>query len=78
MDNCNLQILVQLHGAKLCDIVNMEGEWNWEALHDWLPVHISMKIEAMRPPKEEYGADILLCNNEKNGAFSISTMYHAL
>lgn len=63
--DCNFQIPEHIQGAKLSDLVTVDGEWNWRALNNWLPVHINMKIAAIKPPKDENGEDMLMCMNEK-------------
>jgi hypothetical protein len=63
--DCNLQIPTQLRDAKLIDIVDDDGLWNWQLLDTWLPNDIMGKIAALLPP-------------HAIGIFSISDMYHAI
>jgi hypothetical protein len=54
--DCNLQIPTQLRDAKLIDIVDDDGLWNWQLLDTWLPNDIMGKIAAL-PPHDSNGAD---------------------
>jgi hypothetical protein len=55
--DCNLQIPTQLRDAKLIDIVDDDGLWNWQLLDTWLPNDIMGKIAALLPPHDSNGAD---------------------
>ncbi|GAU12817.1 hypothetical protein TSUD_73040 [Trifolium subterraneum] len=68
----------QLQGARVCDLVDENGSWNWQLLEAWIPENIMNKIAAIPPPCEENGSDepVGICNNS-NG-FSVTNMYEQL
>jgi hypothetical protein len=41
----NIAVPQELWEAKVCDLVDSNGEWNWQILGDWLPNDIKRKIE---------------------------------
>ncbi|GAU13938.1 hypothetical protein TSUD_262650 [Trifolium subterraneum] len=68
----------QLQGARVCDLVDENGSWNWQLLETWIPENIMNKIAAIPPPCEENGSDepVGICSNS-NG-FSVTIMYEQL
>jgi hypothetical protein len=65
-----------LRGLKLCDLVNNEGEWNWELISTWVPDGIQQKIAASLPPKIDYGSDERVGVGGNKSSFSVATMYN--
>ncbi|MCI08434.1 putative ribonuclease H protein, partial [Trifolium medium] len=62
----------QLQGARVRDLVNVNGEWNWELLEAWIPEVILNKIAAIPPPCEENGRDEPVGICSKNNGYSVA------
>jgi ribonuclease HI len=68
----------QLQSARVCDLVDDHGSWNWQLLEPWIPSNILNKIAAIPPPCEENGSDepVGICSN--NNGYSVTAMYEQL
>jgi ribonuclease HI len=64
--------------ARVCDLVDDEGEWNWSLMNGWLPGAILRKISAILPPAIENGRDIQLGVGKNSDDFSVASMYNIL
>jgi hypothetical protein len=68
----------QLHAARVCDLVDDNGRWNWQLLEAWMPNHLLHKIAAIPPPSEENGCDepVGICSD--NNGYSVTAMYEQI
>ncbi|MCH81151.1 putative non-LTR retroelement reverse transcriptase, partial [Trifolium medium] len=64
--------------ARVRDLVDNDGMWNWNLLNGWLPDNILKRINAILPPHEEKGSDFQLGTGTHNNKFSIASMYEIL
>ncbi|MCI21240.1 hypothetical protein A2U01_0042406, partial [Trifolium medium] len=46
-----------LYGARVCDLVDAHGNWNWALLQNWMPNQLQYKIAAVMPPRSDNGRD---------------------
>ncbi|PNX92647.1 ribonuclease H, partial [Trifolium pratense] len=46
-----------LDGARVSDLVDEDGRWNWQIFQDWMPSDIQGKIAAILPPSAVNGCD---------------------
>ncbi|GAU22321.1 hypothetical protein TSUD_106490 [Trifolium subterraneum] len=67
-----------LYGARVCDLVDAHGNWNWALLQNWMPNQLQHKIAAVVPPHSDNGRDEQLGVGGKFGEFSVATMYNKL
>ncbi|MCH79377.1 putative non-LTR retroelement reverse transcriptase [Trifolium medium] len=67
-----------LIGMKVCDLVDVDGNWNWRLLQQWLPTSIMQKIAAIVPPNEANGKDEQLGVGSKNDRYSVAAMYNIM
>ncbi|MCH81648.1 putative ribonuclease H protein, partial [Trifolium medium] len=76
--NLLYNVPAQLQGARVRDLVDVNGSWNWQLLETWIPETIMNKIAAIPPPCEENGSDepVGICNNS-NG-YSVTAMYEQM
>jgi ribonuclease HI len=68
----------ELHGARVCDLVDENGCWNWNLMRDWMPLDVQRKIAAIMPPHIDNGSDILAGAGGRCADFSVSYMYDKL
>jgi hypothetical protein len=64
-----------LNDKRLCELVDVEGNWNWLLLKNWLPANILKKIAAVTPPSDEHGSDERIMPGCSNNNFSVAGMY---
>jgi hypothetical protein len=67
-----------LQDKRLFELVDEEGNWNWNLLNNWLPEAILNRIAAVTPPSTEHGDDervLAGCNRDN---FTVAGMYSAL
>ncbi|MCI05610.1 putative ribonuclease H protein, partial [Trifolium medium] len=74
----NIHIPELIWNAKVSDLVDDRGRWNWELLNGWLPESILHQIAAVPPPDDSAGPDQCICIGVNNHKFSIAAMYQAL
>jgi ribonuclease HI len=67
-----------LHGKKLCDLVDAEGNWDWSVIKHWLPGDVLNYIAAVTPPSDEFGIDERIMAGTTNNNFSVAAMYMIL
>jgi hypothetical protein len=60
VSDLNLQIPELLQDVKVSALTDMEGNWNWNLFHDWMPTSLIQKIAAVPPPAVDSGDDKLL------------------
>lgn len=63
---------------RVCDLVNMDGDWNWNMLQQVLPQIILERLAYTLPPRQHGGADVCLWPGNKLGEFSASNAYTIL
>ncbi|MCH81163.1 RNA-directed DNA polymerase (Reverse transcriptase), partial [Trifolium medium] len=63
--------------AKVVDLIDESGCWNWDGLR-WLPTSILNKLIAIPPPEEINGDDFNFWPAGKHGNFSIASAYNIL
>ncbi|KAK2422286.1 Polynucleotidyl transferase, ribonuclease H superfamily protein [Trifolium repens] len=74
----DVSIPVTVANARVCDLVDNEGGWNWNMMDGWLPADIMQKITAILPPSIENGKDIQLGIGKNSDEFSVASMYNLL
>jgi hypothetical protein len=74
----NIDIPTELCGAKVCDLVDIHGNWNWPLFQNWMPMHIQSKIAAVLPPHADNGRDVQLGVGGNYAEFDIASMYNKL
>ncbi|MCH89608.1 putative ribonuclease H protein, partial [Trifolium medium] len=74
----HITIPQDLQGAKVCDLVDENGCWNWNLMRDWMPLDLQHKIAAILPPHIDNGSDELAGAGGKSTEFSVSSMYYKL
>ncbi|GAU26489.1 hypothetical protein TSUD_361220 [Trifolium subterraneum] len=74
----DLAIPEELQNAKVCDLVDSSGEWNWSMMRGWMPVDLLHKISAILPPSDVNGDDQQLGSGTGSKKFSVSDMYSVL
>ncbi|MCI42310.1 putative ribonuclease H protein, partial [Trifolium medium] len=57
ISDLNLVIPEQFRNAKVKDVVDVNGDWSWSLLKDWLPANILYKIATVLPPEASAGED---------------------
>lgn len=70
-----IQILVQLHAAKVIDLVKENGEWDWDFLDHRLPEDILYRIASMLPYSADAGPNGIAGIGKDCKKFFVSTMY---
>jgi hypothetical protein len=43
--------------AKVADLIDNEGAWNWGLLRDWLPADVLQQLIAIPTPSDDTGDD---------------------
>jgi hypothetical protein len=76
MQNCDVPH--QLQGARVCDLIEDSGQWNWSLLGDWMPTEIQNKIAAIPPPSAENESDERVVIGGNRSDFAVSVMYDLL
>ncbi|KAK8576691.1 hypothetical protein V6N13_015124 [Hibiscus sabdariffa] len=56
-------------------MVDANGEWQWELLQNWLPVHILLQLAAIQRPMPSFPMDSIGWKLRSDGRFSIKTTY---
>jgi ribonuclease HI len=67
-----------LLGLAVSELVDSEGQWNWNLIHTWLPPHLLNKIAAILPPHNDYGRDERMLAGGNRIGFSVANMYNNL
>jgi hypothetical protein len=67
-----LNIPQELIGAKVADLTDAEGDWNWSMLEHWLPASVLQKIQAITTPDLANGEDTLNWPGDRHGIFSVA------
>ncbi|PNX60788.1 hypothetical protein L195_g052111, partial [Trifolium pratense] len=76
--NQHATIPQDLQGARVCDLVDDNGCWNWTLLQNWMPTEIENKIAAILPPHSDNGSDTLSGAGGNCTSFSVANMYYKL
>lgn len=67
-----------LRGAKVCDLINNNGEWNFDILQDWLPMQWINKLHSCMPPREGTFTDVFCFADTRNEEFSFKDVFNAV
>lgn len=78
VSNMDVHIPRDLSRAKVCDLVNEEGEWNMSVLNHWLPDQWLDTLRACLPPCHGQATDCVYFAGTGSGNFSIKAMYNEL
>jgi ribonuclease HI len=78
VSDLNLQIPELLQDVKVSALTDMEGNWNWNLFHDWMPTSLIQKIAAVPPPAVDSGDDKLLGTGTDGEKFVVTDMYNIL
>lgn len=70
----NITIPSALRDAKVSNLLDSNGAWNWALLNHWVPEDILDKIASILPPEDEEGADSCNIIVANAGQFSIAAM----
>jgi ribonuclease HI len=73
-----IDIPSHLQNKRLFELIDDEGNWNWNLLHNWLPDDILKKIAAVAPPSIDHGPDERVLAGCSSENFSVAGMYTAL
>ncbi|MCH93591.1 RNA-directed DNA polymerase (Reverse transcriptase), partial [Trifolium medium] len=68
----------ELQGAKVCDLVDSNGSWNWSLMQNWMPRDLQNKIAAILPPHHDHGRDVLAGAVGNSADFSVAAMHNKL
>jgi hypothetical protein len=71
-----LNIPPHLIGLKVCDLVDVHGEWNWSLMSSWMPVEFQQKIAAVCPPNQDNGRDVRAGVGGQKSEYSVACMYN--
>ncbi|PNX66290.1 hypothetical protein L195_g055006 [Trifolium pratense] len=63
----SIDIPVQFRNAKVKDLVDDYGAWNWSDFQNWLPEQLMLKIAAIPPPDIDAGDDKRLLKGAREG-----------
>ncbi|PNX94270.1 ribonuclease H [Trifolium pratense] len=69
------EVPIYLDGARVCDLVDEDGRWNWQIFRDWMPSDIQGKIAAILLPSAVNGCDEQAGIGGNNKDFSVAAMY---
>lgn len=71
----DLNIPNDIINASVCDLVNMEGGWNWQLMDEWLHSNFKLCINAILPPMVDNEDDKFMIDSEEDGSFFVKNMY---
>ncbi|GAU38532.1 hypothetical protein TSUD_320040 [Trifolium subterraneum] len=74
----HVDIPLSLHGAKVSELVNNNGEWNWSLFQHWMPIELQDEIAAILPPNNENGRDMNKEAHETNFSRPVNPVQHVL
>ncbi|PNY10809.1 ribonuclease H, partial [Trifolium pratense] len=74
----HMHIPSQLQGKRVCDLVDEEGQWNWNLFDSWMPSIFKQKIAAVLPPNVDNGRDERVGVGGNKRDFSVTSMYNNL
>jgi hypothetical protein len=60
----DVNIPVELMDAKVCDLVDNNGDWNWSIMRGWMSVELLHKIVVVLPPSDMNGESVMMKNWE--------------
>ncbi|KAL4352807.1 hypothetical protein GQ457_06G016690 [Hibiscus cannabinus] len=69
---------VNLILVKVAEMVDVNGDWDWRRIAQWLPQDIPEKLAAVKPPCSGVGPDIRGWRWEKNRDISVRSAYKVL
>jgi len=73
-----IDIPQQCKEMKVADLVDFNGNWNFEMLNQWLPYDVVQRIMTIAVPDENDGNDKQMWSVSSNGKFTIASAYHML
>ncbi|PNX98541.1 ribonuclease H [Trifolium pratense] len=73
----NIHIPELIWNAKVSDLVDDRGRWNWELLNGWLPESILHQIAAVPPPDDSAGPDQCICIGLESSAGRLGQAKHS-
>lgn len=71
-DSSLWKALVKLWPEIERNLVDSNGNWNWEKLKQWLPFDVLQRIMAIATPHENLGSDKLIWPNTASGNFKVA------
>lgn len=69
-------ILNDFYGAIVCDLVEINREWNFEILQDWLPIQWINKLHSYISPWEGTFTDVFYFAGTSNEEFSLNDVFN--
>jgi len=78
ISDLEVNIPQELIGAKVADLTDVDDNWNWSMLEQWLPASVLQKIQAITTPDLANGEDTLNWPGDRHGIFSVAAAYHRL
>ncbi|KAA3486878.1 LINE-1 reverse transcriptase isogeny [Gossypium australe] len=60
------------------EMVNIDGSWNLDLFHVWVPEEVINRITSIPPPHPDSGEDIVIWARSATGTFSVRSAYWSL
>lgn len=71
-------IPAHLAARKVKDLVDLQGQWNFDLLEQICPPHVAQRFRAILPPDEELGSDRRIWPGNRLGEFSVAGAYEVV
>ncbi|CAL5190474.1 unnamed protein product [Lathyrus oleraceus] len=74
----DVNIPLHLRNAKVADLIDVDGEWNWDMMNQWLSESITCRIASMVPPSVVACPDCRVSIGVHGNQFLVGAMYEVL